>query len=78
MARKNEETPEQKQMREATEKIALNIQSLADGVRALIKGPLNRRALVLLLASSSSVPQNKVGDVLKALETLDIDWLNKK
>lgn len=78
MAQKNEETPEQKQIREETEKIALNIQSLADSVRALIKGPLNRRALVLLLASSSSVSQNKVGDVLKALETLDVDWLNKK
>jgi len=78
MARKNEETAEQKSQREAIEKIAGNIQSLAEAVRSLLSGPLNRRALIVLLASSSTLSQEKVKQVLDALERLDKDWLNKK
>mgnify|MGYP000948458148 FL=1 len=73
-----EETPEQKAYREVVEQIAGNITALAKAVSSLLNGPLNRRALIILLASSSRVPQEKVKDVLAALETLEKDWLNKK
>lgn len=76
--KKKEETPEQKAQRELVEKIAGNIQSLADAVRSLLNGPLNRRALVVLLASSAKMHQTQVQAVLNALETMDKDWLNKK
>lgn len=69
------ETPEQKAMREAAEAIAKNLTSLARAVESLLKGPLKRKALVVLLAQSSQLPQNKVEQVLKALETLETDWL---
>ena len=72
------ETPEQQAYREAVEKIAGHIGSLARAVSSLIKGPLNRRALIVLLASSSGEPQVKVESVLKALEDLEKDWLKKK
>ena len=71
------ETPEQKQYREMVEGIAGNIGALAKAVKGLINGPLNKRALIILLSSSSGVPQNKVTDVLKSLEDLEKDWLNK-
>ena len=71
------ETPEQKQYRETVERIAGNIASLSKAVASLINGPLKRRALVILLASSSGQPQNAVDPILKALETLESDWLNK-
>lgn len=69
------ETPEQKAMREAAEAIAKNLTSLARAVESLLKGPLKKKALVVLLAQSSQLPQNKVEQVLKALETLESDWL---
>lgn len=69
------ETPEQIAYREAVEKIADHISNLARAVSSLLKGPLNRRALIILLASSSGEPQVKVESVLKALETLEKDWL---
>lgn len=72
------ETPEQKAQRELIEKIAGNIQSLADSVKSLLNGPLNRRALIVLLASSSKLSQDNVKNVLEALERMDKDWLNKK
>lgn len=72
------ETPEQKAYRELVESIAGNIAQLAKGVAALLNGPLKKRALVLLLASSSGCSQRQVEDVLKALENLEADWLNKK
>lgn len=79
MAKKNvPETADQKAQRELIEKIAGNIQSLAESVRSLLNGPLNRRALVILLATSARLHQNQVEAVLKALETMDKDWLNKK
>lgn len=74
---KTPESPEAKQNREMVESIASNLQNLCRAVQSLIKGPLKKRALVILLASSSGVPQNKVEEVLKALENLESDWLNK-
>lgn len=70
-----ETPPEQIAYREAVEKIAGHISNLARAVSSLLKGPLNRRALIILLASSSGEPQVKVESVLKALETLEKDWL---
>lgn len=79
MAKKNQiETPEQKEYRELVETIAGNIGILARAVSAMLNGPLKKRALVLLLANSSGQKQNTVESVLKALENLEADWLNKK
>ncbi len=71
------ETPEQKAYRELVETIAGNITKLAKGVNALLNGPLKKRALILLLASSSGQPQDRVTKVIQALEDLEKDWLNK-
>lgn len=71
------ETPEQKAYRETVEKIANNIATLAKAVNSLLNGPLKRKALVTLLASSSGQTKKVVEDVLKALEDLESDWLNK-
>lgn len=75
---KREETPEQKAYREMVEQIAGNLTQLARAVSGVLNGPLKKRALVLLLASSSGCSQRQVEDVLKALETMESDWLNKK
>ena len=79
MARRKQEveTPEQREYRETVQRIAGNIESLAKAVSSLLNGPLKRRALIILLASSSGQPQNAVTDVLKALEDMKGDWLNK-
>ena len=71
------ETAEQREYREMIEKIAGNIESLAKAVSSLLNGPLKRRALVILLAHSSGQPQNAVEKILKALEDMRGDWLNK-
>ena len=71
------ETPEQKTYRETVEKIAGNIANLAKAVSSLLNGPLKKRALIILLASSAGQSQRAVDDVLKALESLEADWLNK-
>lgn len=75
--KKGVETEEQRQYRETVERIAGNIASLSKAVAALLKGPLKKRALVILLASSSGQSQHAVDSVLKALETLEADWLNR-
>lgn len=59
------------------EVIAKSIGELAKSVRALINGPLNRKALVLLLASSSGQNRQAVENMLMAIERLDSDWLNQ-
>jgi spore germination protein GerM len=71
------ETPEQKAYRETVEKIAGNIAALAKAVSSLLNGPLKKRALIILLASSAKQPQERVEAILKALEDLESDWLNK-
>lgn len=73
------ETEEQKKARETVESIAKNIISLSRAVSALLNGgPLKKRALVLLLASSSGCTQYQVEAVLKAVESMESDWLNSK
>lgn len=69
------ETEEQKRNREIVEAIAGNIASLAKAVAALLNGPVKRQALVVLLAASSGLSQEKVKQVLSALENLEKDWL---
>lgn len=71
------ETEEQRKNREIVEAIAGNIASLARSVKALLNGPLNKKALLVLLAQSSGLSQERVGFVLKAIENLEADWLNK-
>ena len=79
MAKKQvQETEEQKRNREIVEGIAGNITTLAKAVASLINGPLKKKALIVLLASSSRLPQAQIERVLKALEDLESDWLNKK
>jgi hypothetical protein len=71
------ETPEQKSYRETVEQIAGNIKNLAIAVDRLLNGPLKKRALVVLLASSSGQSQKTVDLVLQSLSNLHSDWLNK-
>jgi hypothetical protein len=75
MPKPTEETAEQKRERETIEAIAQNISKLANAVGALLKGPLKRRALLLLLASSSGLGLQSVDKVLIALENMEKDWL---
>ena len=72
-----EETPVEMHHRELIESIAGNISSLALAVSKLLNGQLNRKALVILLSHSSGQPQNRVEEILKAIENLKRDWLNK-
>lgn len=72
-----EETPDQKANRELIEKIAGNISSLTDAVSSMLNGPLKKKALVVLLASSARMSQTDVEKVLTALQNLKGDWLNK-
>lgn len=69
------ETEEQKRNRETVESIARNISSLAKAVGSLLNGPLKKRTLVVLLASSSQVSQRQVEEVLNALASMEKDWL---
>lgn len=71
------ETEEQKKQREAIQSIANNISALAKAVAALLGGPLNKRALLVLLASSSKESQSTVDKVLTAIHDLEKDWLRK-
>jgi len=67
---------EERQYKETVEKIANNIANLARAVNSLLRGPLKKRALVVLLASSSGISQASVEAVLKALAEMQNDWLN--
>lgn len=77
MKKQKGETPQEKAYREVVDQIAGNIGSLSKAVASLLNGPLKKRALVVLLANSSGHPQVTVEKVLKALEELEKDWLNK-
>lgn len=70
------ETEDQKKNRETTERIAENLSALADSVKKLINGPLNRKTLLVLLANSSGLKQMQVDSVLTALENLKRNHLN--
>ena len=71
-----QETEEEKKAREVVEQIAKNIEDLAKGVRAILAGRLNERAIVLLVASAAGkMPQEDVKKVLDAIATLDKKFL---
>lgn len=72
------ETEDQKKYRELVESIAGNIGTLAKAVNNLINGPLKKKALIVLLASSAKLPMTTVEKVVGALENLEADWLNRK
>lgn len=63
-------------VKDNTQVIADSISSLAKAVAKLLKGPLNKKALVVLLANSSKISQKQVGRVLASLEEIERDWLN--
>lgn len=69
------ETPEEKAARELTEGIANNIQKLSDAVSDLLDGPLNRAALLVLLANTTKMAKTQISDVLDALQNLKKDYL---
>jgi spore germination protein GerM len=69
------ETAEQKAYRENVERIADNIGKLSDAVVTLLKGPLKRKGLLLLLAHSSGQNQRTVDAVIFSIETMRADWL---
>lgn len=73
--KKQIETEEQKRNRETVESIARNIATLARAVNSLLAGPLKKRALLVLLASSAGMSQQAVGQVLEALASMEKDWL---
>jgi len=58
--------------------IAENISALANDVAALLKGPLNRHAIITLLVASSKLSRANVAKVLDALQNLKKDYLNEK
>jgi hypothetical protein len=69
------ETPEEKKERETAENIAESLEKLSRSVEALLKGPLNRKALHILLAAASGMSRSEVERVLTALENLRKDYL---
>lgn len=70
------ETEEQKKARETVEQIAKNIEDLARGVRAVLAGRLNERAIILLIASAAGkMPQEDVKKVVDAIASLDKKFL---
>lgn len=70
------ETPEEKAARETVEAIASNIETLANGVRKILEGRLNKRAIVLLLSSASGGMNKEVVErVLNAVASLDKTFL---
>lgn len=71
------ETEDEKKSRELVEKIANNISNLAKSVASLINGPLNKKALIILLSNSSGQAQYQVEKILNALVDMEKDWLNK-
>lgn len=75
--KKQQETEEEKAARALVEGIAENIIKLASTVRGLINGKMKMHGLVILLASSSKLSQVQVEKVLKALATMDEEYLRK-
>lgn len=73
---KKPETEEEKKARETIETIADNIVSLAEGVRKIVNGKLNKRAIILLLASAAGGMNKEVVErVLDAITSLDKKFL---
>lgn len=71
------ETEEQKKNREMIASIAENISTLAQSVRSLLNGKLQRKTILVLLAHTTKFNQGEVDKVLTALEEMDKDWVKK-
>lgn len=75
---KTPETEEQKKAREFVEATAQAIIDLAEGVRAMLNGRVNKRALVLLIqaaAGTRTVTQEQVEQVINTIAKLDKTYL---
>lgn len=68
---------EPSQEKKVIEDIADTIEKLADSVNDLLKGRLNKKALLILLAASSGMSRGTVEQVLEALKNLKTDYLSK-
>lgn len=66
----------QSEQEKTVQEIANNIKALAESVETLLKGPVNRKALLILLAHSAKLTQSQVAAVLDALIDLKKDYLN--
>jgi acyl-CoA synthetase (NDP forming) len=75
--KKPAETEEQRKAREVVEAIAQSIIDLSAGVRAVLNGKLNKRAIVLLItaAAGRNVTQQQTNDILEAIANLDKSFL---
>lgn len=56
--------------------LAENIEFIAQATRGMLERGLKRETIVLLLHKSSRVAMRDVREVLKALETLDTNYLH--
>ncbi len=72
---KSQETEEEKQAREMITEIATNIANLSNQVESLLNGRLNKKAIIILLANSTKMPQYQVENMLEALANLGKTYL---
>lgn len=70
-------TPEEKKAKETVEAIAQEIAKLSRQVSALLGGRLNRKAIVILLASMTQMTHATISQVLEAIEGLEKKYLNE-
>lgn len=70
-----QETAEEKQAREMVETIACEIAKLSRQVGALLTGRLNRKAVIVLLAQMTQMPQATIKSVLEAVEGMERHYL---
>lgn len=59
------------------EVLAESIRHISEGVRKLRAGPLNDKALLLLIHHSTGVAQRDIKAVLDGIESLDTAYLRK-
>jgi hypothetical protein len=57
--------------------LAQSIIELSDGVKKLLAGSLNRRALIILLNASSGVSKTEIHNILISIEELKKDFTNE-
>lgn len=62
---------------EPTEVIAASIIKISDGFAKLLKGGLNRRALLVLIKDNTNVPMHEVSRVLDCLPRLKEIYCDK-
>lgn len=76
----DEESEETIKAREFTEAAAKGIIDIADGMRKLIDGKLNKRAIVILIVAAApprTITQEQVDRVLTTISELDKTFLKK-